>query len=807
MSDATTSLDVVFRLIQEGNGGELTIRELRELKTALKNARDEGDLTLRQFKMMEEAAKRMGGEAAAAMRGIGRPEGNGYEAGGYVTPPVAVSGPNIIDGSQSRAITQAQIAEHERVKAELEAAREERIFNELMAAKQSQAVAAQTLAMKDAARIKLADAMLMMSAEEVALAQRGLLAMDRKIALLKSQGDAEGVARLLEQRAATQAMLSQHSQYAQPIGPQQPAPAQPSSMVDEFSSQNYNIKRHWGAVAGSLMGMPGMGMMVATGGTAAAVGVSLLALEKAVHSVSAALTKFREEEEAAVAMGKVLQQTQHFSTETIQRFRNVASALADDNHSTKEWITTLGELARVGADPATVGKLTEDARHLADLMGGDLGKGTKALTEAYEGNYDALKDLGIVVDSTLNREQALAFISGQLAMRTSEFGNAAVSSAPKVYELKKAVESVGTTIGAMKVATEGATDALQRLLKDTEGGKSEKLKQIDADEKKSIQEVETAFAEKRIKTRADADAKIAVIQKAAAGKRVEAEKEAYTTERAAQVAAFQDADEMIRTRAGEVAALKQKLADIDATDFVAGKRAEIQDKIAALAAEASGQGGMVEPGEGRLREIAEETKRLKHELTGESQKSAARGPVQAKLNEMREKYGLLDDEDVKRMEKAQEAILELDRKFAAARKLIETEGGTSDLKTRQKTAEDKEREQKRLEGMARNWSQAAERAAKDGLPAPEMPKDLEGRTWTYDAQTRKVQFDKLRGSDHGAAGGKTDMSPISNQANAAVKVVNDVARDMASITEVFVTLKTATAQALSRMKNDGGRIG
>lgn len=570
-------------------------------------------------------------------------------------------------------------------------------------------------------------------------------------------------------------------------------------MIDEFQSMNYNIKRHWGAMFGQLAGMPGMGMMVATGGTAAAVGISMLVVEKAVHSLSGAMAKFEERLAATQGLMDRMKETQVFSEENLHKLSSVAEGMSTAEHSTSDWLVALGELTRVGGDPSTMGPMVENVHQLAKLLGGDLTGATKMATDAMQGEFEGLKEVGIVVDSTLSQQQAMTFVTQQLALRMSEFGNAAVSAAPKVLEIKEAAKKVAGELLAMKTAADDAQDALKRLMEVSDAGKSEKQKQIDADEKRDVQAVETAFAEKKIKTRADADAKIQAIQKNAAAARLGVDKETYETQRKAQVAAFTDANEGIGQRAGAIAQQQQRVAAADALERAAGNRVRIEEEIDRLEAEAQGKGGGVEPGQGRIEEIRKATKQLQDQLAvamdqlSEARKGmpegvTSRAAEQKRLEDMRKGFAPMDEAAVKHMLQIQDAIKDLERKYEGAKKLTTTEAGTKDLATQQKTATAEEQQRKQLESEAKNYVRRMEDAAKRGLPAPDVPESLRGKNFEFDQHNNRF---KWLNQNEGGPG---------NDIREATKALVDVGQAAMEMKQV--------AQAIaSRMRDDGSRVG
>jgi hypothetical protein len=73
------------------------------------------------------------------------------------------------------------------------------------------------------------------------------------------------------------------AQYGAPIGPQvTPPPVIPPSGSHGLNLNSTAMRRHFGAVAGQVLGMPGMGMMMAGGGMVAGIGAAVLALERMV---------------------------------------------------------------------------------------------------------------------------------------------------------------------------------------------------------------------------------------------------------------------------------------------------------------------------------------------------------------------------------------------------------------------------------------------------------------------------------------------------------------------------------------------
>jgi len=74
--------------------------------------------------------------------------------------------------------------------------------------------------------------------------------------------------------------LAKQRRTSQPTSQQAPAPTPTQEDASEGSS--YAVRRHFGAVAGQVLGMPGLGMMAAVGGMAAGIGVVVLALEKVI---------------------------------------------------------------------------------------------------------------------------------------------------------------------------------------------------------------------------------------------------------------------------------------------------------------------------------------------------------------------------------------------------------------------------------------------------------------------------------------------------------------------------------------------
>lgn len=562
-------------------------------------------------------------------------------------------------------------------------------------------------------------------------------------------------------------------------------------LIEEFQAQNYNIKRHWGAMFGQLAGMPGMGMMVATGGTAAAVGISLLVVEKAVHTLKDAMVTLEERLAATQGLMDRMKETKVFSDENLHKLTAVADAMGTAEHSATDWLRAMAEVTRVGADPATWGGTLENLNNLTKLLGGDMPAATKLTTEALQGQFDGLKEVGIVVDSTLTQEQAMTFVTQQLALRINEFGNAAVSAAPKILEIKEAAKKVAGELSSMKEAADDARDAMKRLMDSSEKDKSERTKQIDADEKRDIAAVELAFSEKRIKTRADADAKIQAIQKKAADARLAVDKETFEKQKQGQIDSFVDANEGISQRAGAIADQEKRVAAVDAVESAAGKRVEIEKQLADIEKEASGEG----VGDVRARELANRSKELQEQLDEARANefgarknlpadAKSRAAEQKRLEDMRKGFAPMDEAAVKQMLEAQEKIKELERSFKSSQSVTTTEGQTKDFETRKKTADNDERQRKELEAEAKNYERRRRDSQKKGLPEPDMPDALRGRRYEYDQHNDRFRW--------------------LNQ-NGATDALHATTDAMKGVAQAAIELKNITQNLQSRLRNDGSR--
>lgn len=559
------------------------------------------------------------------------------------------------------------------------------------------------------------------------------------------------------------------------------------------------IQRALASVAGRLSGLPGIGNLLGAGGLlGAGVGAGIGLVEKGIDVLIAKFTELQERMKVTADVATQLRQVQAYSPGVLRQYQEAADRLADVNHNATKWLGTMGAIARMGSDPATVQKLTGHVKELANLLDGDLATATKIVTDGLQGNYEGYRLVGIAIDSQLSSVHAMASAQQQVAARQSEFANAAVSSAPKLRQMQAAAEAVAAGINMIKTASDEAAASLQRMLAEIEQTKGDNIRKLDAEEKLALLGVDKQFAQGNI-TREQADARKAAIQQDFAGRRLGEENKASDAVIAERTKEFESANdewmqaiEDLRVATERVAKameleqqsialqpLREQIAKLERSAADPREVREASDpegkRVAAREFAARREKELAEK-----KELEDRLRQAEAAIEAERKRSgvSSRTEEQAALEEQRKGTKEIEDRKVKQMQDAERAIKEEERRKGRRGELFDT-----DTKARTTAAEvqailDRKAADERLRGEARNWSKRAMDAQEKGLPEPPMSPELKGRRWQFDAETGNVRW------------------------LGALEAIGNTVEQMADET---IRLQRRVEVALGRIKNDGTR--
>jgi chromosome segregation ATPase len=272
------------------------------------------------------------------------------------------------------------------------------------------------------------------------------------------------------------------------------------------------IQKRIATMVGQFTGIGGLGGAFGAGGAAGgAMALGLAGIDKGIELIVEKFKQLEDRLSATAELSGALQQTQTFNPAYLADLEKAAEHLSDANHKTEEWLKTLAELHRKGADEKTIGALSIQVKELAKLMGGDLKRATAEVTAELEGNFEGLRKLGIVIDETQTHSEALAEAQRQVALRSTEMGNAAESSASGLRELKIAAELSASAISEITKESNAATTALDKTLAAIKRNKAEADHALGKKESADVAEIQADVAEGKM-SKAEGDKRIAALR-------------------------------------------------------------------------------------------------------------------------------------------------------------------------------------------------------------------------------------------------------------------------------------------------------
>lgn len=138
-----------------------------------------------------------------------------------------------------------------------------------------------------------------------------------------------------QRRTNEQANAAQKGQGVPPVVPPRARQTPQNPPSEEGGHSNANARRHWGAVAGQILNLPGAGMLLAAGGMTAGLGAAIMLIEKIVDKFNA----WKEAiDETAAAWRKVETAGQFIDSMAIRQQKL--------NHHTEQFHLTLAQIQR-----------------------------------------------------------------------------------------------------------------------------------------------------------------------------------------------------------------------------------------------------------------------------------------------------------------------------------------------------------------------------------------------------------------------------------------------------------------------------
>ncbi len=168
--------------------------------------------------------------------------------------------------------------------------------------------------------------------------------MDQKLQIViefLQKGDTAGAQKALDQiTKSTTAATAATQQLTQAQAAQvQAAQAKPPVIHEEEEGHNpAAMRRHFGAVAGQLLGMPGLGMLTAAGGAMAGIGVAIAAAEKASSAFKAwtdSIDELAQHSRAFDLIEHSVDSVEHRTRALVLHNRELAASFADIERQVK----------------------------------------------------------------------------------------------------------------------------------------------------------------------------------------------------------------------------------------------------------------------------------------------------------------------------------------------------------------------------------------------------------------------------------------------------------------------------------------
>jgi hypothetical protein len=193
----------------------------------------------------------------------------------------------------------------------------------------------------------------------------------------------------------------------------------------------------------------------AVGTKIAGIVAGALTAKAALNGVIGALSAFAEKETAITQLDVALNNLGQLAGNTRERLINLAEALEEEtNVASTRWLATITRLSNALGSTENVDQYTKTIRDLAGLMGGNLEGATQAFIRALNGNAQALRSVGLVLDENLTKSERLAKIN-EFAARGANV------LADQTKTLKGAYETLTTATGNLQ---ENTGRALSRFL-------------------------------------------------------------------------------------------------------------------------------------------------------------------------------------------------------------------------------------------------------------------------------------------------------------------------------------------------------
>lgn len=106
------------------------------------------------------------------------------------------------------------------------------------------------------------------------------------------------------------------------------------------------------------------------------------------------------------------------NAETFGGLRNLAESKRQElGGKSADWVETIGGLIAAGGKVSEIDKLTTGVENLAGIMGGNVPNAAKAMEKAIQGNFDQLKEWGVLVPENATQAQKLESAMKSLAER------------------------------------------------------------------------------------------------------------------------------------------------------------------------------------------------------------------------------------------------------------------------------------------------------------------------------------------------------------------------------------------------------
>lgn len=167
--------------------------------------------------------------------------------------------------------------------------------------------------------------------------------------------------------------------------------------------------------------------------------------------INQSINAFLEQERAIAKVNAALKATAQFTPEVSKEMQELAGAMAQvSTFADEEILNVIAKLTAMGAKTTDVQRLTRAVLDLSTLMDRDLNRATMAFSQALNGNVEALRQAGIMIDDTKTATEQFNDALTQIEEKAGGQSAAAVETLGGKFEvLKKNLGEVKETIGGV----------------------------------------------------------------------------------------------------------------------------------------------------------------------------------------------------------------------------------------------------------------------------------------------------------------------------------------------------------------------